>query len=498
MIKKNKMFKNLIISILTQLITLALGLILPRIILVSWGSEYNGLISTVTTIMRYFSLLEAGVNVSTLQAFYKSIANDNKNDTSIIIKTSQSYYHKMSIVYALLISIFAFGYPMIIDSDIPYWEIVIIIALQGLTGLINFAFRAAYQQLLNAEGKYYIISIITLFTTIFTYVVKIISVIVFDNIIIMQALSVIVILIQALVYGIYFKKKYFWIDKSVALDYSLLADRKYYLIQQIASLIFNSTDTFVISMFCGLKYVSVYTVYNMVYSALTALISMVRNSLNYILGQAFHKDHDFFYRVYRAYSSFQITMGSILTSTGILLIIGFIKLYTKGINDINYIDFVAAVLFSINIILECARGAGLAAANIAGKASKTTYRYIIEAAINLSVSLLLVRGLGIKGVLIGTVVAGIYRSIDTIIYINKYVLLKKAYSEFAYVIGCMIIFSICALYAYNVPIRIHSYLDFCMAGIICFFIVLLIYSIFYMIYNRKIIFAIIGRKKSER
>ena len=183
MIKKNKMFKNLIISILTQLITLALGLILPRIILVSWGSEYNGLISTVTTIMRYFSLLEAGVNVSTLQAFYKSIANDNKNDTSIIIKTSQSYYHKMSIVYALLISIFAFGYPMIIDSDIPYWEIVIIIALQGLTGLINFAFRAAYQQLLNAEGKYYIISIITLFTTIFTYVVKIISVIVFDNII---------------------------------------------------------------------------------------------------------------------------------------------------------------------------------------------------------------------------------------------------------------------------------------------------------------------------
>ena len=154
--KKNRMFKNLVISILTQLITLALGLILPRIILVSWGSEYNGLISTVTTIMRYFSLLEAGVNVSTLQAFYKSVANDDKNETSVIIKTSQNYYHKMSLIYALLIFIFAFGYPAIITSDISYWEIVIIIALQGMTGLINFAFRAAYQQLLNAEGKYYL------------------------------------------------------------------------------------------------------------------------------------------------------------------------------------------------------------------------------------------------------------------------------------------------------------------------------------------------------
>lgn len=497
MTKKNKMFKNLVISIFTQLITLALGLILPRIILVSWGSEYNGLISTVTTIMRYFSLLEAGVNVSTLQAFYKSIAKDDKNETSVIIKTSQNYYHKMSIVYALLIAVFALGYPAIISSDIPYWEIVIIIALQGLTGLINFAFRAAYQQLLNAEGKYYIISIITLFTTIFTYIVKIVAILIFDNIIVMQALSVIVILVQAVVYLFYFKKRYVWIDNSVSLDYSLLADRRYYLVQQIASLIFNSTDTFVISMFCGLKYVSVYTVYNMVYSALTALISMVRNSLNYVLGQAFHKNRDYFGQVYRAYSSFQITMGSILTSTGIILIVGFVKLYTKGVNDIDYVDYAVAILFSLNIILECARGAGLAALNIAGEASKTTNRYIIEAAINLLVSLILVRQLAIKGVLIGTVVAGIYRSIDTIIYINKHVLRKKIFSEFSYIGGCLIIFSFFAVYAYRMPISISSYVDFFVAGIICFVIVFFIYGILYVIYNRRIIVTIIKKRRKE-
>lgn len=495
--KKNRMFKNLVISILTQLITLALGLILPRIILVSWGSEYNGLISTVTTIMRYFSLLEAGVNVSTLQAFYKSVANDDKNETSVIIKTSQNYYHKMSLIYALLIFIFAFGYPAIITSDISYWEIVIIIALQGMTGLINFAFRAAYQQLLNAEGKYYIISIITLFTTIFTYLAKIVAIIVFDNIIVMQALSVIVILIQALVYLVYFKRRYAWIDNSVSLDYSLLSDRKYYLVQQIASLIFNSTDTFVLSMFCGLKYVSVYTIYNMVYSALTALISMVRNSLNYVLGQAFHKNKEYFNQVYKAYLSFQITLGSILTSTGIMLIIGFVKLYTKGVNDINYIDFIAAILFSLNIILDCSRGAGLAALNIAGKASKTTNRYIIEAAINLLVSLVLVGRLGIKGVLLGTVTAGIYRSIDTIIYINKYVLHKKSLSEFSYIVGCLIIFSLFSTYAYRLPLNIKNYIDFCVLGFACFIISFLIYGIFYLIYNREILYLLINKRREK-
>lgn len=496
MTKKNKMLKNLVISISTQLITLALGLVLPRIILVSWGSEYNGLISTVTTIMRYFSLLEAGVSVSTLQAFYKSVASDDDKDTSIIIKTSQNYYHRMSIVYAMLIALFAFGYPAIIKSEIPYWEIVIVISLQGLTGLINFAFRAAYQQLLNAEGKYYIISIITLFTTIFTYAVKIVSIVVFDNIIIMQALSVVVIFIQAMVYYIYFKKHYSWIDKAVAIDYNLLADRKYYLIQQIASLIFNSTDTFVISMFCGLKWVSVYTVYNMVYTALTAVISMVRNSLNYVLGQAFHKNHDSFCNIYKAYSSFQVTMGSILTSTGILLIIGFVKLYTRDIDDVNYEDFVAAILFSISIILECARGAGLAAANIAGKASKTTHRYIIEAAINLFVSLLLVRRMGIKGVLIGTVVAGIYRTIDTIIYINIHVLRKGMVSEFLYLLCCFIIFGFFARLACGNYYDINSYFDFVIKGIVFFAINTLVYGSAFVLYNRKIVIDVLRRKKN--
>lgn len=357
--KKEQAIKNLVISITTQIITLALGLILPRLILTSSGSEYNGLISTVTTIMRYFSLLEAGVGVSTLQAFYKSIATNNDYETSVIIKTSQSFYHRMSLVYAAFIALFAFGYPAIVASDIPYFEIVLIIALQGLTGLINFAFRAAYQQLLNAEGKFYIISIITLGTTILTYAVKIIAIVVFDSIITMQVLSVVVILVQVFVYAVLFDKKYKWIRKDVECDYSLLADRKYYLIQQSASLVFNSTDTFVISMFCGLKYVSVYAVYNLVYSALTALVSMVRNSTNYVLGQSYHKDHKSFLEIYKAYSSFQVCLGAIFSSTSMVLIIGFVKLYTRGVNDINYIDYVAAFLFALNIILECGRGAAL-------------------------------------------------------------------------------------------------------------------------------------------
>ena len=174
--KKKTVIENLIVSTLTQLITLILGMILPRLILLAWGSEYNGLLSSVTNILRYLSLLEAGFNTATLQALYKSVGQDDQEQTSIVIRTSQHYYHRISLIYALMVLLISIGYPLIVKSEIPFWETFIIIILQGAVGVINFAFRAAYQQLLNAEGKYYVISLITLLTTVLTYVAKILSI----------------------------------------------------------------------------------------------------------------------------------------------------------------------------------------------------------------------------------------------------------------------------------------------------------------------------------
>lgn len=85
----------------------------------------------------------------------------------------------------------------------------------------------------------------------------------------------------------------------------------------------------------------------------------------------------------------------------------------------------------------------------------------------------------------------------SIIYINKHVVRKKIFSEFSYIGGCLIIFSFFAMYAYRMPISISSYVDFFVAGIICFVIVFFIYGILYVIYNRRIIFTIIKKRRKE-
>lgn len=481
---KKRVASNILVSTIAQIITLALGLVLPRIILVNWGSEYNGLVNTVTTIMRYLALLEAGVSTSTLQALYKSLGEKDIERTSVVVKSAQMYYKRLAFVYASIVILISFIYPLCIDTTIPYWEIFLVILLQGCTGVLNFAFRAAYQQLLNAEGKYYIISILTLSTTVFTYVAKIIAIICFNSILLMQLFGVIIMLLQVCFYAVYFDKKYSWLNKKVSEDMSLLENRKYYVIQQICGLVFNSTDTIVLSIVCGLKVASVYTVYNMVYSALATMVGIVRGSTNFVLGQSFHSNKEEFSKIYKVYSSFQTVLGSFLASCSIVLIIGFIKLYTKDVSDINYINYFAAVLFSLNIILDCSRGASLAGANVAGQAPKTTWRYIVEACLNLSVSLILVWIIQINGVLLGTIVAGLWRSVDSIVFFHHKVLKLSATKELLFValniaifIGFVYLGSI-----YELPI--FSYIDFVIYGFLTAFIVGLLYLFVFAVYNK--------------
>lgn len=482
---KKKVLLNFIITTSSTFLTMALGFILPRIIMANWGSEYNGLVNSVKTIMNYLLLLEAGINTSTLQALYKSIGEDDLHQTSVIIHTSQLYYRKVSIIYFACVLIASFVYPFVITSTISYFEIFWVVFLQGCSGVINFAFRAAYQQLLNAEGKYYVISLVTFLTQVLTYAAKIISVIIFNNVIVMQLLGVVIMGIQVLIYAIYFKRKYKWIERNVKSDMSLLENRKYYVAQQIGGLIFNSTDTLVLSIFCGLKAVSVYTVYSMVYSAVSTVIGIVRSSTGFVLGQSYYIEDKAFKKTYKAYTSVQVTIGCILSSVSVLLITGFVSLYTKGIEDIEYQNYLAAILFSFNIILDCTRGASLAGANVAGQAPKTTWRYFVEAGINLVVSLVLVQFWGIIGVLIGTIVAGVWRSFDSVVFFYKRVLNEKPYKEIIYDVFNIGLFFLFVIIGKLNLLPIASYRQLILWGILSLVLVSVVYLLIFVTANKK-------------
>ena len=72
--KDNRIKYNLLSGIAYQVILIVISFLLPRLYLENFGSEVNGVLSTVKQIFVYMTLLEAGIGLATTQALYKPVA----------------------------------------------------------------------------------------------------------------------------------------------------------------------------------------------------------------------------------------------------------------------------------------------------------------------------------------------------------------------------------------------------------------------------------------
>lgn len=70
---RKKFIRNIGTGFVGQLIIIILGLIVPRIMITSYGSDKNGLLSTISQIFAYMALLEAGIGQAARNALYKPI-----------------------------------------------------------------------------------------------------------------------------------------------------------------------------------------------------------------------------------------------------------------------------------------------------------------------------------------------------------------------------------------------------------------------------------------
>ena len=72
---KKGILNNTISSIVSYGILLIVSIVSSKLILVTYGSEANGLLSSVNQLFSYIALLEAGIGTATVTALYRPIAD---------------------------------------------------------------------------------------------------------------------------------------------------------------------------------------------------------------------------------------------------------------------------------------------------------------------------------------------------------------------------------------------------------------------------------------
>lgn len=423
--RSKKAFINILMSLLLQVITILCGLLIPRLIIQSFGSAVNGLISSITQFLGYITLLESGVGPVVKAALYKPISQKNNEEIEAILKSSQRFFKKIAYIFIIYIAILCLFLPAILGKQFDTWFTISLIVIISLSTFAEYFFGMTYKLYLEAEQKKYVISIIQISTYILNIIVVIVLIKIGANIQIVKLASVFIYILRPILQNIHIKRKYNVNYNDVKKEYNL-KQKWDGLAQHIAAVAHNNTDITILTIFTNAKIVSVYSVYSLIITGIKNLILSFISGIDASFGSMIangEKDH--LKKSFSVYELFYFTIVTIIYTATLLLIIPFIQVYTKGITDVNYIVPAFAYIIVIAEMIWSLRQPYNELVKAAGHFKQTQVGAWIEVGTNIIISIILVIKFGMIGVTVGTLIAMIIRTIEFIIYTSKNMLSRS-------------------------------------------------------------------------
>ena len=424
---KNRLFTNMFSYAILQIVNMIVGLFLPRLYLSVYGSEVNGIISTINSFTTYFAYLEAGLGLTLIHSLFKPLAENNIHHTNGILTYSKKQYEKISGVYFLLVVILSLVFPFLkVANDIDQIEFIFLVFVIGIYGALDFYSMAKYRVLLTADRKEYVISNAMTLAQILRFIFVWILLRANISVVFVKVVPIFTLLVRSFILKIYVVKKYPSYSFSMAENITIpeSKDRWDAMLLQISISTSVSLPTIIISQVLGYKEANVFAVYSLVISAIISIISALSSGVSPMLGRSIAQGKDISktYNIYDFIVSFIIT---IVFSIAAIMIIPFVVLYTNIVNDINYVVPIYAILFCIWGAVYSYRIPVTAVINAAGIYRPNRFYNMLNLLLQIIGGIAFSLVLGGPGILIVMIVAALHRNIALSVVNSKELLHNK-------------------------------------------------------------------------
>ena len=420
--RSRKAMKNILALGFSELITFAVSLILPRVILTHYGSAYNGLTLSISQFLRYISVLTLGVAGPTRVALYAALSKQDSGKVSGIIKATEGFYRKVALAFLLYVGALCVILPFVKRNEFQWTETLLLTVIIAIGVFFEYCFGLTYKTLLDADQKMYVYIIVQTIIKILNTAISIALIMNGSTIFEAKLFASICMAASPLIINTYAKKQY-RISTKVEPDYSGLDQRKYAAASSIANIVHSNTDSFLLTLFHNASLLSVYSVYMLIMGGLQAIMRVFTTGLEAAFGSMWAKGEINQIRKYLnlyEFATFSFTI--IAFSCTSILILPFVSLYTRGVQDIEYLRHGFSVLLIITTAMFCIRQPYLTLVQAAGKYKDTRNGAILEAVVNFSVSLVLIQRFDLIGITIGTLLANCIRTVQYAYYISKHLI----------------------------------------------------------------------------
>lgn len=411
-----KMIRNGAIGVLCQIVVLLLNFITRRIFLEHLSITYLGYNGLFTNILGALNLAELGIGTALTYKFYKPIAEHNAEQVSILLAVYKKIYNQIGcfvLVVGGLISPFV-PYFIKDSSDVKSQYIILLFIIQ-LLGTATTYFFSYRRTIFFASQRDYVCSTADMVANIIFSVIKVLSIILFENYLIYLVLQVLQNFASNFYISCTCKKQYpeYQLSKNRGLELrnriegtciDVYKNIKNVFLGKFAIYIFTSTDNILISKFVGITSVGLLSNYSLVISTITTFINKLLDPVQAGFGNLLNtkSEESRNEQLYYNFQFMQCFIGMIVASGVATLINPMIGMYFGKEYCINYS---IVIILSINLYLDILQRPSCNYINALGLFNYDKVISFAGALTNIILSLIFVHYLGVIGVLLGTTIS---------------------------------------------------------------------------------------------
>lgn len=414
-----RLFYNTTSSLVLQLTTIICGFILPRLILNAFGSEVNGLVNSITQFLGIIAFLELGVGAVVQSALYKPLAEKNQDDVSKIISSANKFFTRLGQILLVYVIVLIFVYPRLAGQSFDFVYTATLIVAISISSFAQYFFGIVNKLLLTADQRGYIQYNAQTLAVVINTVACFILIHLGYSIQIVKLTTSLIYLLQPFLIYLYVQYNYN-INKKIKYTKEPIPQKWNGIAQHVAAVILDGTDTVVLTLFATLSDVSIYSVYFLVVKGVKQLFMSMTNGITSLIGELWARQELTELKKTFGWTEWVIHTGTTFVfGVTAALIVPFVRVYTLGIDDANYIQPLFAALIVAANAAHCLRLPYNIMILAAGHYKQTQNNYIIAAVINIVVSVFAVKTWGLIGVAIGTLLAMGYQTVWMAWYDSK-------------------------------------------------------------------------------
>lgn len=421
---------NIVYSFSVKLISFLAGFILRTIFIRTLGMEYAGVSGLFTDILTVLSFTELGISTAMTYAMYKPIA---ENNISRINKLMNFYRLAYRFVAACVMAggLICIPFLPIIVTDVPnIKENIILIYLLYLINTASSYLLIYKSVLLTASQRHYEINKISIKISLARCVIESILLLKFHNFILYLCMEIFLSIFQNLLIGRKTKKEFPQILEKRTRDRlekqevkKLFHDIKALFLYKISGVVLSGTDSIIISSFLGTGLVGILANYNLITKNIYNLVLQIFSSMSASIGNMAVTESDAKqYQVFRSLLLLSFMTFGFCVTVLYVCITPFMILWMGEENTFS-LPIVIVLLIDLYLTGMMSPISSFRTSN--GLFVQGQYRPLVMAIINIVVSVLLVKPLGVLGVLLGTVIS----RLSTQIWYDPYLLYKNVFHK---------------------------------------------------------------------